>query len=87
MRCDISTRSKGMFWTCNELCTANRKEFKRRQKTYLDLNEAYLKGEANVRSMGCVLTQLALLHLIPKTTALFLSPLTPLIIMLLSLLI
>lgn len=49
-----------MFWTCNEQCTANRKEFERRRKTYLDLNTAYLKGEADVRCMAHALIQLAL---------------------------
>ncbi|CAM9776656.1 unnamed protein product [Ectocarpus sp. 4 AP-2014] len=47
---DIYRRSKGMFWTCDEQCTANRKEFERRQKIYLDLNKIYLKGEADAKS-------------------------------------
>lgn len=43
-----------MFWTCDEPCTANRQEYEQRRKVYLDLNEVYLKGVAEVSTCSVV---------------------------------
>ena len=41
-------RSKGVFWTCDAACKANKQQFERRRKVFNDLNKDYLKGVAEV---------------------------------------
>lgn len=38
-----------MFWTCDEACTANRRQFEAHKAEYSRLNKDYLRGVAEVR--------------------------------------
>lgn len=38
-----------MFWTCDERCKVNRRQFEVRQAEYRRLNKDYLQGLSEVR--------------------------------------
>eukprot|EP00903_Cladosiphon_okamuranus_P013248 g12353.t1 len=46
----VYRRSKGMFWTCDATCKANRQQYEERRRVFSDLNKDYLKGVAEAKS-------------------------------------
>eukprot|EP00904_Undaria_pinnatifida_P000446 jgi/Undpi1/10401/HiC_scaffold_29.g12851.m1 len=47
---NVYRRSKGMFWTCDEQCQHNKREFQKRQKAFNIINREYLNGVAQAKS-------------------------------------
>ena len=43
-----------MFWTCDEQCQHNKREFQKRQKAFNIINREYLNGVAQVCCTTCV---------------------------------